>query len=169
MTGTQNRLENFDLYQMVRKIGDLIFEYATPDHKTDRDHKPWLEDRRNEEANPFYDQSESGLFLELYYGQPSHLHTPWGKCNIGGSGSGQWDDILPKILDRLDATMHQELVRTWLGDIGPVYALHAVDGTPLPEPVELPQEKYASYKEVRTAWKTLTEQWESEQNAARSK
>lgn len=84
---------------------------------------------------------------------------PWGKWGFGGSGSGSWDDILPNLLERLGATIHQPLRHSRMGEFDPVYALHQIDGVVLPEPVELDNSAYTTYEEVRKAWEELEGQF----------
>lgn len=156
------------LYALTRKVADIIFEHAISEYAIlrfgdpNRLDKPYMEDRRKEGANPFYNQTADGLYLELYYGMPSSLWTPWGKWRFGGSGSGScWENILPSVLKRFGATLHQPLRTNTMGVFGPVYALHKVDDTPLPDPVELDNAAYASYEDSRVAWEELTKQYKS--------
>lgn len=68
-------LHDAALQQQARKIADIVFEYFA----TGASHaSPYLEDRRRETPNSFYNQTAQGFFLELYYGLPSKLWTPWG-------------------------------------------------------------------------------------------
>ena len=146
-------------YQLTREVANIIFTLTESETSDPNGYRLNMEDRRNEWANPFYSQTADGLFLELYYGMPSSLWTPWGKWGFGGSGGGCWDTILPLILERFDATLHQPLRRSSMGEFGPVYALHKVGDTPLPNPIELDNAAYASYKDSRAAWEELTLQY----------
>lgn len=119
----------------------------------------WVQDRRGGAANPFYDQTADGIYLEMYYGKPSKLWTPWGTYHFAGSGSGRWDALLPKILDRLGASVHSEEVQNHMGCFGPVYALHKVDDVPLPEPMPRAKADYVSYGESKAAWQDCAEQY----------
>lgn len=146
--------EKRTLFAAARKIADIVFEYASPDvHRSLED--IWLEDRRQEGVNPFYSQTTSGLFLELYYGQPAEVWTPWGKYGFGGSGSGSWREAMPKLLERLGATVHIEEYNDQMGTHGPVYAIHSVDGQPLPEPVAARHDDFMEYEVARDEWKSL--------------
>lgn len=149
-------LHDLGLYTLTRKVADIVFEYAATSYKTLGD-KPFMEDRRNEEVNPYYNQTADGLYLELYYGQPLRIWTPWGQWGFGGSGGGWWDTTLPIILERLGATMYQELRRSQMGEFGPVYALYKVDEVALPKPFELDNAAYTPYDKVEAAWGELTE------------
>jgi len=140
----------------AKKIADLIFEYATPNHLDDDRDRPWMDDRRNESPNPYYCQTKSGLFLEFYYGMPSSLWTPLGKYSIGGSGSGSWEKFLPEILKRLGATVHTPVRHSNAGEHGPIYALHEIDGEKLPEPIVCPRTEYLEYDVVKQEWEEFS-------------
>lgn len=148
-----------EFYQLTRKVADIIFTLIEAETSDPNGYRSNMEDRRNERANPFYNQTADGLFLELYYGMPSSLWTPWGKWDFGGSGGGCWNTLLPLILERFGATLHQPLRRSSMGEFGPVYALHKVSDTPLPNPIELDNAAYASYEDSRAAWEELTLQY----------
>lgn len=154
-------VENYDLYVAVRKVADLVFEYASGDVNISRDHI-WLEDRREGKVNPFYNQTESGLFLEFYYGQPSSVWTPWGKYGFGGSGSGDWGLVIPRILERFGTTLYQPERNTNQGTFGPVYAIHRVDDLRLPEPQWREPQNYLAYEVVEQAWNNMTRRYNSE-------
>jgi len=142
-------LRDFDLFVAARKIADLVHSYPND--------QLWMLDRRNAAPNPYYKQTESGLFLEMYYGLPSRLWTPWGEWHFGGSGSGDWDPVHPVILARLGATEYQPE----MGYIGPVYAIHRVDGDiTLPDPIVRPHEQYMSYKDALAAWEQMTARYQ---------
>ena len=141
------------VFQAARNIADMIFEYANDD-------KIRLEDRRKESANPFYSQTRSGLYLEMYYGKPSTLWTPWGKWGFGGSGSGSWATIMPEILRRLGATVHIKKTNTENGTFGPVYAIHSFDGMVLPEPETCPRTEYFTYEVSKAEWNGLAEMFQ---------
>lgn len=144
-------MDENSLFALVCKVADLAFEYASPEVMSDL----WLEDRRGEEVNPFYSQTESGIFLELYYGQPGSIWTPWGKWNCWGSGAGYWDEVMPEFLQRLGAVEHTPLSRTSMGEFGPVYKLTCVDGIALPDAVKREQDAYLDYKDAKEAWSKL--------------
>ncbi len=154
-------LRDSAFYALTRKVADIIFEYVTTVPGDSSRDKPYKEDRRKEGANPYYNQTSEGLYLELYYGTPSSLWTPWGKWNFGGSGGGSWNSILPSLIERFGATLYQPLRRSKMGEFGPVYALHKVDDTPLPDPVELKNSAYVSYKDLNAVWEELTKQYKS--------
>jgi len=154
----KGEMSDFDLYVAARRVADIVFEYASPDVEDEM----WLEDRREEAGvSPSSSQTASGLFLELYYGQPSMIWTPWGCWGFGGSSGGWWKEALPKLLERLGATLHTPEAVTHRGHYGPVYAIHKVDDMALPEPVERPKDEFIPRKEAGAIWKTLTERYET--------
>lgn len=155
-------IEDYEIYVAVRRVADIVFEYASPDVGTKG---IWLEDRRNESVNPYYDQTESGLFLEFYYGQPSKVWTPWGYYGFSGSGSGWWNEETPKILERLGAILFSPEQNTKAGTIGPVYALHRVDGVQLPEPKLRERQNYLEYEVAKRAWENMTKRYKAEHKA----
>lgn len=155
--GPEDSLQDLERYSQARRIADLIFEYVSPDYRvTDR---PWKEDRRDEGANPFYNQTHRGFFLEAYYGSLGRLWTPWGKYSFGGSGCGSWEEVTPKILERLGATLCLPEEYREYGVVGPVYALHKIDEVELPDPVEQPRSHFRTYEEAKQAWDDLTRQY----------
>lgn len=149
-------LRDAAFFALTQKAADIIFEHLTIGNSNrNKLNKLWMENRRKEGANPCYRQTADGLYLELYYGKPLWLWTPWGKWGFCGSDSGSWENILPSLLERLGATLHQPLWTSEEGEFGPVFALHKVDDMPLPDPVELDRAAYTSYEESRTAWEEL--------------
>ncbi|HBI33732.1 MAG TPA: hypothetical protein DEA43_00125 [Candidatus Moranbacteria bacterium] len=149
-----NQVSSFQLYMAARAIADLVYEYASPE--VSGVDGIWLEDRRAEGVNPYCSQTSSGLFLELYYGQPGSIHTPWGKWNCWGSGCGSWEEKIPELLKRLDATVYKELVRNSQGEFGPIYALHRIGNLILPDSVAKTRNEELSYETAKAEWKRLT-------------
>lgn len=145
--------QKYKLFCMARRIADMVFEL-----KEDR----FLIDTRSQGTNSYYNQTESGLYLELYYSLPNRLWTPWGTWHFGNSGSGEMQEILETLFARLGATVHQPVVVDSNGQYGPVYALHMVDGEPLPEPTTRERESYISYKAAKHEWDAMIERYQSE-------
>ena len=149
------KTEDFRIFLAARKIADLSYEFASPSVKGN----PWLDDRRDEGVNPFYHQTETGLFLEMYYGIPGKIWTPWGYWGCWGSGTG-WDKKKTEaFLKRLGATIYQEkryVEGACGGEVGPVYAVHCVDEMQLPDPVMRNTKKYLSYEQANKEWEKLT-------------
>lgn len=153
-------LYDLKLYTSMRKVADIIHEYSSKGK--DDGLKPRLCDsRETASANPFYGRTLNGLYLELYYGLPAELCTPWGRWSFCGGGSGHWHHVLPEILERFGATLHRPVEQVSGGTIGPFYALHHVDGEALPGPAELPGQP-ATFKELRAAWEVMTAQYRAE-------
>jgi len=147
-------LGDYKLYCAVRRIADLICDAGIK-------REAWFADNRGESSNPYYNQTASGLFLEHYYGGCGTLWTPWGKWGFLGSTSGDWDKVWEDVFGSLGATLHEALERTEMGEFGPVFGLHRLDGGPLPEPVELAMESFDSYENVCGAWSKLTERYKA--------
>lgn len=144
-----NQLQNEALFKQMNRVADLVLSYVTCDRR--------LGDQRKEPVNPFYNQTESGLYLEAYYGLPSILWTPWGKWSFSGWGSGDWDPVWPELIQRLGATVFRPLiVDNILGEFGPIYALHSIDAEPLPEPKLRMKDTFLEYNTVKEAWTSLT-------------
>lgn len=160
--GPADRLDDFDRYTQARKVGNIVFEQVT--RKAGQSGEGiWMEDWREQEANPFYRQTHRGFFLEQYYSSPSILWTPWGEYHIGGSGSGWPEEARQAVLDRLGVTLHKPEVNNEMGTIGPIYAVHKVDDIELPEPIERPRSQYVPYEDVKKAWQSLTRQYKTHQ------
>lgn len=136
-------------YEGVRRIRSLILttaESASEDL--------WMELRRDG-PNPFYRQMAHGLYLELYYGLPNTLWTPWGKYLVGGSGSGDWRPTVEALLPRLGATCTQEGRDTEWGHLGPYFELTRVDGFELPTPRIKSRAPFTPYDRVKENWALL--------------
>lgn len=137
------------LYDQARLIADFIT-------KTVADAGLKMEDWRKESVNPYYNQTEDGLFLEFYYGMPNTLWTPWGTFKVGGSGMGHFDQVHKPILEALGATLHTPKKVTKQGEFGPVYAIHKFEDIRLPEPKERDRNHYMNYEQAKAAWEQLT-------------
>ena len=151
---------NFDLYVAGHRIADIVFESAKIISPNRRD--LWVDDTRKEEVNPFYNQTQSGLFLEFYYGSPSDLWTPWGKWSFTGGGMHIGDaqqKLVEAVLGKLDTTLHQPKISNRMGVIGPIYAVHGVEGIQLPEPIVRSHNAYLPYEDAKKAWETFTKQY----------
>lgn len=154
-------LTDLELYMAARRIADMLYEYnVSPDVHCPTDYY-WKEDRRKETANPYYNQTKRGLFLELYYGSLGYIWTPWGKWGCWGGGSGDWDTIIPKMLERLGSEVYRPLRYSEMGEYGPIYTITKVDALKLPHPFERPRNEYLSYKDALDKWEELTQQYQA--------
>lgn len=160
--GPADSLTDLSRYTQARRIGDIVFEHVTRKAGL-LGEAVWMVDWRNQEVNPFFSQTHRGFFLEQYYSSPSILWTPWGKYCFGGSGS--WTNKHRQaVLHSLKATLHKPaVVNNVMGKIGPIYAVHEVDGVELPDPVERPRSLYVPYEEIKRVWKSLTQQYRKAQ------
>lgn len=146
-----------ELFDLAQKVSLIPYAYASGN--SGGNSKLWLEDRRRESVNPYYNQTESGLFLEVYYGIPGHIWTPWGQWNCWGSGSGlgrHWDDAMSKILNILGAVMYKPLKRNYIGDFGPVYKITSVCGIKLPPAVVRHPDSFLEYEVAKETWSKLS-------------
>ena len=86
-------IPDYRLFCAAKHIADRVYErIANSGGSTDAGaptRSRWMQDWRHTEPNPYFAQTSSGLMLELYYGTPNTLHTPWGKWNFGGSSSSR--------------------------------------------------------------------------------
>lgn len=107
-------------------------------------------------ANPFYNQTLDGLYLEMYYGGVSKLWTPWGHWHFAAAQPYQVD--LDAFLSRLTLETHMEEQNGGMGTIGPVYAILGIEGVELPTP-QLPADKcqYLEYEVAKREWERLFE------------
>lgn len=143
------------LMGQVLRIFDLFDEEFTSDAEPESAH-------RTDGPNPYYCVTESGLYLEHYYGHPTILWTPWGKWSIcGGITTPAFvkpEDQSAAFLDRLTTEVYAPLSRTDWGDFGPIHSLLAVDNEPLPTPGTVWQSHSPSgprYSEREAYWKGL--------------
>jgi hypothetical protein len=131
-------------------IGAIRVMLDTAIHESET--RLWLE-RRTDPPNPYYNQTAAGLYLELYYGMPNRLWTPWGQHHLGGSGSGRWDDVAAMLVKRLGGALYRERkYEPSIGAIGEVYALCEVDGSPLPVASLRPREAFVDYHDCKRSW-----------------
>lgn len=142
-------LEDARLFAQARRVADIIFEHVTPNPRVWKPGLPWLDDRRDQSPNGYYDQTESGLFL-IVTAMPHDMWTPWGLWGFGGSSAGHWTRF-----DVLESRFGAVLIREERGV--QTYALHHVDGQPLPAAVQGAR-SYAGredYERARDAWEQL--------------
>lgn len=148
---TSSMLDDYALFCAAHRIADIIHD--------DRARRGlWMEDRRGESVNGFYNHTSSGLFLEMYYGLPSTLWTPWGKWGFGGSGiGGEEGQTLAFLVAHFGVVEHLALKVTGMGCFGPVFALYRVDDVALPtadmaSPVK---DWHGHYERCTAAWEAL--------------
>lgn len=153
--GAADSLNDFERYSQARRIADIVFEYVSPKVESDI----WMDDRRDESANPYYNQTRKGFFLEQYYSSLSKLWTPWGAYGFGGSGSGMSPEVRDAILKRFGATLHEPVRNEEYGTVGSVWALHRIDEIELPEPVVQPRSAFRTHDASDKAWEKLTKRY----------
>lgn len=152
-------IEDDNLYAAVRRVSDIFFEEIRKADKEGKIHASF----GDEGVNPFYDQTNSGLFLEYYYGHPSKVWTPWGYWQfvwgMSYSSDAPWDSILSNVLQRLGATEFMPEQNLSYGTVGPVYAIHRVEDMELPEPKVRERQNYLEYEVVKKAWDNMTQRY----------
>lgn len=121
---------------------------------------PWLQDRRGESVNPYYSQTASGLFLEIYYGIPGKIWTPWGYWGCWGSGTVS-QSATDRFMSHLTLGLHQELKIIQMDEIGPIYKILAVESDAIPEPAVRDRSDYLDYEAAMTGWKAMLKRFES--------
>lgn len=105
-------------------------------------------------VNPFHHQTESGLFLEFSYGYPSKVWTPWGYWYFAAAQPSEAE--LNAFMARLTVRLHSPVKELTSGFYGPVYAILAIDGEALPEPVLLTDQRQYTDEDIADAeWQRL--------------
>lgn len=148
------------VFRAARALADRVFALlsemgGSSDPRAAR--VAWLEDWRGESANPFYNQTSRGLFLEIYYSLPNKVWTPWGAWSFGGSGSGGMSAVAERLLVECGAEIHEPRTTSYMGVHGPVYRLRRVCGVELPEATVRPRDQYLSYEDAGSEWRALVE------------
>lgn len=144
------RLDDPELYATTIRIIQLVRETA-------KKHGMRLDGLSIESPNAYYGQTATGFIIEFYYGGPAYLLTPWGKIHFlrgyGADMEAMWAELTPL----LGVTLHRAGYNSTQGEHGPWYALHALDGNPLPDPVERCRGEYVPYEVSKEAWTKLKE------------
>lgn len=148
----RQELSEDDKSSLMRSIKRLaeVFDECTNDPSRNSDRY------RADGVNPFYNQVQTGLYLEFYYGTPSKVWTPWGYWHFGAAQPAETN--IDMFMSRLTVREHAEVRHTNQGVIGPVYALLAIDGVALPEPSLLDdQRQFMSFQDANAEWNQLFE------------
>ncbi len=147
------------IYTAMRRVADLAYQFYTAD-AGGRGY--WLDDRRNESVNAFYNQTTGGLFLEQYYGIPGSIWTPWGKWGCWGSGGGCGDQTLKAFMAAIGDVVEFEPIRhTKMGSVGPIYAILRVGDIELPKPELREHASYFEYEEANRLWAEVAATYKS--------
>ena len=113
-----------DLLQASYEIGHFIhtFVYKTYNLSSTR---PWSNYASYFEMgpNPHLVQTKRGLVLEVPNGTPHYLHTPFGKWNILGNCTGNWDKVMDAIAKPLGLLCISERYLKDYGEINPSWAI----------------------------------------------
>ncbi len=111
--------------------------------------------------NAHYDQTEQGLYLNIYNGIPNSLETPWGKVTFYGERSlseSETKEVQKKFLEKM-ILKPVEKDRSF-------FSIVSFNDIKLPDAEELDEEHYREYKEVEESWKTMMEQYKREKKKA---
>lgn len=147
-------MNNEQLYKIVREIGDLILWTA----EQSSDKHLFIADRRTQSVNGFYNQTQQGIFFELYYGAPSSLWTPWGKWDFCGCSSGNHDPIIEQLIPILGLELHIPEIDNKNGTYGPVYRVTRFKDQVLPYPIaSIVGSDLKQYKQASAEWAALTD------------
>lgn len=154
-------VEDYNLFVAARRVADIFDEEVDRAKKNGAD--LWVEIKgRKDGANPYYHQTENGLFLEYYYGHPDKVWTPWGYWQFAwssGHSGNPWPKIMERMLKRLGATLYIPERNERYGTVGPVYAIHQVDKTKLPEPKERERQNFLEYEVAKNAWESMSKRY----------
>lgn len=139
-----------ELFRLLRKIAEMLRSYT-------KDGKRSIGDSSKDWLNPFSYQTESGLYLELYFSTPYRIWTPWGAVTLTNV-HGDWFTILPDLLQRLGAEMYRPIRRGKNDQDGPVYKLTKVDEIQLPPAIECDPAHLKRSSLMLIAWEGLKRQ-----------
>ena len=119
----------------------------------DDDNHAWYSGKESERINPFWNRTIQGVGLEMYYGLPSNLWTPFGQITIFGGGSGWWKDWLNHMGKHTTYNMHQGLIVSDMGEYGPVYEIRSIGDIQIPE-LQVMNKPYPE-DNMRELWKSF--------------
>lgn len=177
--------QEYKIYCAARKLADLVFVAAIKLNENPEFPRilNYFDDRRKETPGCYVNRPQQGLILEFYYGNPSRIHTPWGRWHFNGSTSSHpkykdenhpaWNGFkIPedvhkfheKALEQLgvELTLHVPGEQTKLGYFGPYYKVKQVEKSHVPNAVN--DESPLNYEIVRNKWKAMTERYDLEQD-----
>jgi hypothetical protein len=164
-------IPDYRLFCAIKGIANRVYELlAEHDGTTIAGERKslWLQDWRSESVNPYYSQTSQGLMLELYYGTPSRLWTPWGQWGFAGSsaatGSG-FEPLVAALCEELGASVFKPEVVNSMGCFGPVYALSKFEGESLPAPAMRPRDERLTYEDAKAQWESLQAIYSTEHGA----
>lgn len=130
------------LVEVIHKIRGLVNELSKKNGNS-------TDDRIKEWVNPFYNQTEKWLFIEMYYGSPHYLRTPRWKVQIPFvSRSDERDKIKEDFFSKMKIEEYIKETNSEMWVYGPVYALLNFDGVDLPKPKERNKKDYISYEDA---------------------
>lgn len=141
------------LLQTAYEVGRYIHTFVTEDSR-DGSGKVVGEfaGRFRVGPNPTYSQTKEGLVLEMYYGAPARIHTPYGHWRIVGGDSGGWERVFKAIKEPLGLELYIEGKKTSYGDLGPHYAITKWKEKIISWPVYKEGPESISFENFKTIW-----------------
>ncbi|MDP1814532.1 MAG: hypothetical protein Q8K92_08815 [Leadbetterella sp.] len=136
-------ISDYQIFLAAIGIYNLVYKYA------DYSRRPWIKIEKNPAVNPFFNQTKQGLFLEMYRGEPSSIHTPWGRLTCLGNRPSGWNEACNKLLDELGVVAQIRLMEAH----SQIHAIREVCGDKLPVPEYKNITKYESYSWCDNTWK----------------
>lgn len=153
-------MDKFTLFRAATGVANLVFAF---DGQKVGGEPLWLEDLRYTKPNGEFGQTSQGLLLEVSYGKPRELLTPWGAWHFAGSSKGPWEKVLPNILGLLGVHIDFPILSELQGR-RKIFALHKFGDLELPEPIECTKENRRSPHECASEWQVFSRQKEIEVN-----
>lgn len=101
-------------------------------------------------------QLKAGALLEINNGAPIKLWTPWGTIEFEHSNNSPRLGLI-ELLEMFKATLIHNPQKNSGGPIGPIYALHKVNGLPLPKPIGFDSFYQQDAQAAIKTWNKLSE------------
>jgi hypothetical protein len=95
-------------------------------------------------------QTKNGLILEVYYGMPSFIHTPYGRWKILGNGSGAWQPVIEALKSSLDLEKISKVPDK--NKYGQLWAIRKWNNIRLDPPFFCSKQERTSVKKVAQVW-----------------
>lgn len=139
------------LLDAAYQIGKHIQSFVT--EETGVYDKPWsyYSERFRDGPNPRHPTKE-GLVLEMSYGQPQDIHTPFGALRILNGGRGDWEKVFDAIKEPLGLKLLRPLERRATGEFGPYWAITQWQDLKIPMPVYRTPSERIPYETVKAVW-----------------
>jgi hypothetical protein len=141
---------DYKTFEAVQRLGSIIHQCALSAEY-------WMEERRDESVNPYYNQLAEGIILEYSYGLPGDIYTSIGEFKVRGSCGGSHDSsqtvhVALQSHPDIDIELFEEERITRQGQFGPWYAIRRIGKMEFPAPVKRKKEEYAEYAPCSSLW-----------------